>query len=90
MWKNLVNFILRLFGKANDWVKVWEDYGTWQVPDKHSSNLITEIPCSYLIQFSESLKAYRLIQSGHKPESHTMLLVANMQLIKFKKDLIFK
>lgn len=82
MW----NWILNLFGYANDWTLVWTDHGIWQTTYEFSGTV--ENRSMYNIKFSSSLNKYKLLLSGHRPESHTVYLVAKMQLIKFNKDLI--
>jgi hypothetical protein len=82
MW----NWILNLFGYANDWTLVWTDHGIWQTTYEVSGTV--KNLAKYNIHFSAGLNKYRLKISGHKPEEHTVYLVAKMQLIHFNKIII--
>lgn len=84
----MVNWILNLFGKANDWKLVWTETGEWILNREFpSTGTYTKIAV-YKILFSKSLQKYRLENSGHKSNLHPMIQVARMQLIHLNKILI--
>lgn len=71
--------VLNYFGKANDWIPVWKEIG-------YVSKGTKNIPSTYIIKYSKSLKEYKLFTEGYNPESHPIHRIASMHLINLRKS----